>query len=66
METRPIVAGNLARQPVAKYFSEFKESQFPGADKIHNDGFYLGLSPLSDEKDIRKLIDFFEKFVNSY
>ena len=32
VETRPIVAGNIARHPVAKIFPEFLEDTYAGAD----------------------------------
>jgi CDP-6-deoxy-D-xylo-4-hexulose-3-dehydrase len=51
VETRPILGGNLARQPVAKT-GYFETGSFPGADYIHDQGFFLGLHPrTSDEID---------------
>jgi CDP-6-deoxy-D-xylo-4-hexulose-3-dehydrase len=57
IETRPIVAGNLARHPVSELFSEFRESRFVGADEIHKRGFYLGLSPMITDDDMDRLIN---------
>ena len=58
VETRPIVAGNLARQPVGDLFPDiFKTEQFPGADLIHRNGLYIGLSPFTADSDLDKLID---------
>jgi CDP-4-dehydro-6-deoxyglucose reductase, E1 len=66
VETRPIVAGNLARHPVSQYFSEFNEYTFSGADYIHDNGLYLGLSPFSTKKDIEKLINICNLFFKKY
>ena len=66
VETRPIVAGNLSRHPVSQYFSELKEYTFAGADYIHDNGLYLGLSPFSTKKDIEKLINICELFLTKY
>ena len=65
VETRPVVAGNIARHPVAEVFPAFKERHFPGADEIHNRGFYIGLSPLYSETEIDRLISVFDAFLSS-
>jgi CDP-6-deoxy-D-xylo-4-hexulose-3-dehydrase len=66
VETRPIVAGNLARQPAAKLFPAFKDGPFKGADEIHQCGFYIGLSPLTTDSNMEHLIDLFRRFVEKY
>lgn len=66
VETRPVVAGNIARHPVAKVFPEFKERAFPGADEIHQRGFYVGLSPLFDDSTMDRLITVFEDFFKQH
>jgi CDP-6-deoxy-D-xylo-4-hexulose-3-dehydrase len=48
IETRPIVAGNIQRQP----FWTWKKTHTPGADRIHDDGFYCGLRPDMTEEEI--------------
>ena len=64
--TRPIVAGNLARHPVAEYFPEFQEYEFKGADLIHSQGMYIGLTPFTEEYEIDKLINIFEDFLTKH
>ncbi|MBI5759481.1 MAG: DegT/DnrJ/EryC1/StrS family aminotransferase, partial [Planctomycetales bacterium] len=64
IETRPIVAGNLARQPAAKLFG-LQAGDFPGADEIHKHGFYVGLSPMQDDQGFERLLDTFHEFVIS-
>jgi CDP-6-deoxy-D-xylo-4-hexulose-3-dehydrase len=63
VETRPIIAGNLQRQPVAKLFDCFTDESFPGADRVHERGFYVGLSPLTDDGTMDRLIGRFEEFL---
>lgn len=63
VETRPIVAGNLARHPVAEIFSEFRESTFSGADYIHQNAFYIGLSPFFKDEEMDRLIELFDRFL---
>ena len=66
VETRPIVAGNLARQPVAARFPEFRRRTFAGADEVHRRGFYVGLSPVQAESMMDRLIETFERFLGRY
>jgi len=66
IETRPIVTGNIARHPVARLFPEFSARTFRGADKIHDNGFYIGLSPLFSEEMIDRLLDIMQKYMNRY
>lgn len=66
VETRPVVTGNVARHPVAKLFPEFRERQFPGADQIHDRGFYIGLSPLQTDANVDRLIETFDTFLKRY
>jgi len=55
VETRPIVTGNVARHPVSKLFDAFKGT-FPGADYVHDFGFYIGLTPFTTEDQIERLL----------
>ena len=66
VETRPIVAGNLAQHPVAKLFTEFQEGNFPGAQEIHRRGFYLGLSPIQSDDGMGRLIECFGEFLKRF
>ena len=66
IETRPIVAGNIARHPVARLFPVFNARTFPGADMIHENGFYIGLSPLFSEDMIDRLLEIFQMYLNRY
>lgn len=67
IETRPVVAGNLARQPAIKFVEGVLVGALPGADAIHDHGFYLGLHPLKQmEGEFARVWDLIEHFVQSY
>jgi CDP-4-dehydro-6-deoxyglucose reductase, E1 len=66
VETRPIVAGNVARHPVARLFPEFGEREFAGADRIHLNGFYVGLSPLCSEAMMDRLLETFRTYLDRH
>ncbi len=68
VETRPIVAGNIARHPAAELFIEtkLKTGPLPGADEVHKRGFYIGLSPMFEMDMIDALIDTFNGFLSQY
>jgi len=42
IESRPIVAGNFARNPAMKYLDADVPAELPAADKIHFDGLFVG------------------------
>ena len=66
IETRPIVAGNLSRHPVSALFPEFRAREFPGADQVHERGFYVGLSPMTTDQSLDELIRVFQEFLERY
>lgn len=45
VETRPILGGNLIRQPA---FEHWRSGPLPGADRIHDHGLFIGLHPVAD------------------
>lgn len=63
IETRPIVAGNLARQPVCRIFPELECSNLPGADIVHDRGFYLGLHPFDSTQLIDRLAETIDRYI---
>ncbi len=46
VDTRPIVGGNLARHPAFAKYRTMVRGPLPGADAIHDRGFYCGLPPV--------------------
>ncbi|WP_153557929.1 DegT/DnrJ/EryC1/StrS family aminotransferase [Roseimaritima sediminicola] len=57
IETRPVVAGNLARQPAAAILGDLDPTAYRGADEIHQRGFYLGLNPAFDDVLFGRMLD---------
>jgi CDP-4-dehydro-6-deoxyglucose reductase, E1 len=51
IDTRPIVGGNLARHPGFWKHREMVTGPLPGADAIHDRGFYVGLPPIETSMD---------------
>lgn len=45
VETRPILGGNLLRQPA---FKDWSARPCPGADRVHDHGLFVGLHPTAD------------------
>lgn len=52
IEVRPIIAGNMQCQPFYKKYVN-KMVDLPGADLLHNNGFYCGNYPELTEHDIK-------------
>lgn len=48
IETRPIVAGNLASQPAIQSDGRVLYGELPGADRVHSQGFYIGVASFID------------------
>ena len=56
VETRPLVTGNFARQPVAKRLG-LELNELPGAEKLHWCALYVGLAPTVSEANFARLLD---------
>jgi len=56
VETRPIVGGNLLRQPCFRDYG--RAVDFPNAEIIHRSGFYVGLGKHVTLRMIDWLCDF--------
>lgn len=63
IEIRPIIAGDITRQPFfKKYVPRFASSVLtPNAKIIHEQGFYLGNNPEMTDKEIKTITDVFAK-----
>ncbi|MFI5399070.1 MAG: DegT/DnrJ/EryC1/StrS family aminotransferase [Candidatus Binatia bacterium] len=66
VETRPVVAGNLALQPVSSVFPDLRDANLPGASVVHDRGFYLGLYPFEARQALDRLVDTFELFIRQH
>ncbi len=53
IETRPIISGNLMRQPFLQQYRD--NERFPNADLVHMNGFYIGNNQFVDDKRLKKL-----------
>ncbi len=60
IESRPVVSGNLLRQPFLKDFGDPKN--FPSAELVHTNGFYIGNNQFVDEKRMSKLQELVDSF----
>ncbi len=61
VEIRPMIAGNIQKQPFFKKYSKV-EYNLPGADFIHDCGFYCGNYPELSENDIQVLRSCLSKY----
>lgn len=54
VEIRPMIAGNMQRQP---FYSKYVNEKFslPGVDMLHYNGFYFGNYPELTEEDLRTI-----------
>lgn len=56
IEIRPMIAGNMQRQPFHKKYSE-KEYDLPNTDFLHDNSFYCGNCPDYTEQEIQVIIN---------
>lgn len=56
IESRPIVTGNFVRNPVLSYLRHAEPGPLPHADKLHDDGLFVGNHhfPIIDKLDLLK------------
>lgn len=57
IEVRPIVAGNFTRNPVIKYMDYDIPYELKNADKIHDDGFFIGNHSNDNNKEVDYFVD---------
>jgi len=53
IETRPVIGGNLLRQPCFSAYGD--PSAFPNAELVHQNGFYIGNNQFVDERRLQGL-----------
>ncbi len=53
IETRPIVGANLLRQPCFRAYGDYLD--FPNAEILHLNGFYIGNNQFVDDKRLNRL-----------
>ena len=62
IETRPIVAGNFTTNPVMKHLDYAELQEFPIAERIHKDGFFIGNHHLDFRDKIKMVYEVFNDF----
>jgi len=64
IETRPVVAGNVSKQPAMQTVrpEQIVYDDLPSADYIHDYGFYIGVSAFIDTSGVRYVGDILQKF----
>lgn len=62
IETRPVVAGNLAKQPALKGFPGIRFGELIGADYVHSNGIYIGIHPEEDFESLSHVKDALDDF----
>jgi CDP-6-deoxy-D-xylo-4-hexulose-3-dehydrase len=66
IETRPLIAGNLARQPAVMADKRVIGGDLPGADAVHDRAFYIGLASFDDEAGTGHVIKTVADFMRGY
>lgn len=66
IETRPVVAGNLAKQPAIVKYPEIYFESLKGADLIHEHGLYIGIHPTTKKNNLRKVTKFLDSFCEQW
>jgi len=60
IESRPIVSGNLLRQPFLKQY--YNSIDFPNADLLHSNGCYIGNNQFVDNMRLNQLEQIMEEY----
>ncbi len=66
IQSRPIVAGNFARNPVMKHLRHAELPELPNADKAHFDGLFVGNHHYSMKSELDLLVTVLEEFEEAY
>ena len=66
IQSRPIVAGNFALNPVMKHLRHNPIPTLPNADDIHQNGLFVGNHHFPMDKQIERLSDVLEKFEETH
>ncbi|BEP30359.1 DegT/DnrJ/EryC1/StrS family aminotransferase [Helicovermis profundi] len=64
IEVRPIVAGNFTKSSAIKYMEYSISNDLKNADKIHENGFFVGNHSKENRKQVNLLIEILMKVLN--
>lgn len=56
IETRPVICGNLARQPALRHFEHRISGDLGGADAVMDRGLYWGTHPMMSDEEVAYII----------
>ena len=62
IETRPVICGNMTRQPVLAHYNYRISGTLSGADRVMDCGLYWGTHPFMEVDDIDYVIDAVQQF----
>jgi CDP-6-deoxy-D-xylo-4-hexulose-3-dehydrase len=57
IETRPVICGNLARQPALKHFEHRVHGTLRGADRVMDCGLYWATHPLMKDDEVAYIVE---------
>lgn len=63
IETRPVVTGNLARQPVLQHMPHRIAGKLPHADFVHDRGLMVGIHPNTTDAQVAHMVATVQKLV---
>lgn len=66
IQSRPIVAGNFALNPVMKHLRHDPIPALPNADEVHQNGLFVGNHHFPMDKQIERLAEVLEKFEETH
>jgi len=61
VESRPLISGNIQKHPAAKRLCLESTGVLHGSDVHHRNSFYIGLSPVHTEEDIKSVLEVFRQ-----
>lgn len=62
IETRPVICGNLARQPALRHFEHRVSGDLSGANRVMDCGLYWGTHPMMGDEDIQFILKSVEEY----
>lgn len=66
VDTRPIFAGNMTKQPYFQNLKYRKNEELKNTDIVMNNSFWIGVYPGLDEKMLEYVVKTIEKFVSNH
>lgn len=66
IETRPIICGNIVRQPAFANFDHRVSGELAGADRVMDCGIYWGLHPGMTEQDVDSVVQYVRAFFDRH